>query len=110
MATKEGLKAVDLFDAVHKGEIKAVWVMGTNPAVSMPNANKVRDALDKSEMEVVSECIENTDTAKLANVLLPASTWGEKQGTVTNSERTISLQKNFLPITGKEKNDWQIFH
>ena len=108
MATQEGLKAVDLFDAVHRGEIKAVWVMGTNPAVSMPNANKVRDALNKCEMVVVSECIENTDTAKLANVLFPSSTWGEKQGTVTNSERTISLQKGFLPLPGEAKNDWQI--
>ena len=108
IARKEGLKAVDLFDAVHKGKVKAVWIMGTNPVVSMPNANKVREALQKCELVVVSECMENTDTAKMADVLLPTSTWGEKQGTVTNSERTISLQKAFLPLPGESKNDWQI--
>lgn len=108
MASCEGLKAIDLFDAIHRGEVKAVWIMGTNPVVSMPNANKVRDALQKCEMVVVSECVENTDTAKLANVLLPATTWGEKHGTVTNSERTISLQKSFLRAPGEAKNDWQI--
>lgn len=105
---QEGLKAVDLFDAIHRGDVKAIWIMGTNPVVSMPNANKVREALKRCEMVVVSECVANTDTAKMANVLLPATTWGEKFGTVTNSERTISLQRPFLTAPGEALNDWQI--
>ena len=108
MARTEGLKAVDMFDAIYRKEIKAVWIMGTNPVVSMPNANKVREALARCDMVVVSECIADTDTAKMANVLLPATTWGEKHGTVTNSERTISLQRPFLPHPGDALNDWQI--
>ena len=108
IARQEGLKAVDLFDAVHRGDVKAIWIMGTNPVVSMPNANKVREALKHCEMVVVSECVANTDTAKMANVLLPATTWGEKYGTVTNSDRTISLQRPFLMAPGEALNDWQI--
>lgn len=108
MAQTEGLKAVDMFKAMDEGKIKAVWIMATNPVVSMPNADAVKRALQKCDLVVVSECVENTDTAKLADVLLPATTWGEKNGTVTNSERFISLQKGFLPAPGKAKNDWQI--
>ena len=108
MAQKEGLKAVDMFRAIHEGKIKAVWIMATNPVVSMPEADFVREALQKCEHVVVSECIANTDTAQLADVLLPTSTWGEKYGTVTNSERCISLQKNLVPAPGEAKHDWQI--
>ncbi|WP_339900234.1 nitrate reductase [uncultured Gilvimarinus sp.] len=108
MARAEGLKAVDMFDAIHAGKIKAVWVMATNPAVTMPDAGKVREALQQCELVVVSDCIGNTDTAKLADVVLPASTWSEKHGTVTNSERCISLQKGFLAPPGEALHDWQI--
>ncbi len=108
MAQKDGLKAVDLFQAIEDGRIKAVWVMATNPVVSMPNADKVKRALAKCELVVVSECVENTDTARMAHVLLPASTWSEKNGTVTNSERCISLQKGFLSPPGDALHDWQI--
>ncbi|MBX2858238.1 MAG: nitrate reductase [Cellvibrionaceae bacterium] len=108
MARKEGKKAVDMFQAIYDGEIKAVWIMATNPVVSMPDANFARRALQKCEHVVVSECIGNTDTAQQADVLLPASTWGEKYGTVTNSERCISLQKNLVQAPGQAKHDWQI--
>ena len=104
----EGLKAVDLFDAMDCGKIKAVWIMATNPAVSMPDANKVKQALEKCEFVVVSDCMRNTDTTRYANVLLPARTWGERDGTVTNSERCITRQRAFLPSPGDAKSDWWI--
>ncbi len=106
MAQKPGLKAVDLFDAIHDGKVKAVWIMATNPAVSLPDANKVRAALAKCEFVVVSDCVRNTDTTQYAHVLLPAAAWGEKDGTVTNSERCISRQRIFLQVPGEARPDW----
>jgi len=108
MAKKEGYKAVDLFDAVAEGKIKAVWIMATNPVVSLPNADKVKTALEQCELVVVSDCVRATDTADVANILLPALTWGERDGTVTNSERCISRQHPFLSHPGQAKADWWI--
>jgi assimilatory nitrate reductase catalytic subunit len=105
---KPGLKAVDLFDAVATGEIKAIWIMGTNPVVSMPNADKVKAALENCDTVIVSDCIEETDTTATANILLPATGWGEKSGTVTNSERRISRQRRLEPAAGQAKDDWWI--
>src|SRR5204862_6130503 len=91
MVQREGLKAVQMFEAIERGEIKALWVMATNPAVSLPRAGAVRDALNKLELFVVSENVISNDTVNAgAHVLLPATAWGEKDGTVTNSERRIS--------------------
>lgn len=108
IARKPGLKAVDLFAAIAKGEIKAVWIMATNPVVSMPNADAVKQALAKCELVVVSECVRHTDTTAYAHVLLPALTWGEKEGTVTNSERRMSRQRAFLKGPTEAKADWWI--
>ena len=108
IAEKPGLKAVDMFEAVRDGRIKAIWIMATNPVVSMPDADVVRQALKQCPFVVVSDAIRDTDTARLAHVLLPAAAWGEKDGTVTNSERTISRQRAFLSLPGKSKPDWQI--
>lgn len=108
LAAKPGLKAVDMFQAIGEGRIKAVWIMATNPAVSMPDANAVRTALRRCELVVVSDCVTNTDTTAVAHVLLPAAAWGEKDGTVTNSERRISRQRQFLPLPGEAKPDWWI--
>ncbi|WP_096085124.1 nitrate reductase [Agaribacterium haliotis] len=108
ISKKEGLKAVDMFQAVNDGKIKAIWIMATNPVVSMPEANKVKEALEKCELVVVSDCMANTDTAATANVLLPATSWSEKHGTVTNSERCISLQKGFMQPAGMARHDWDI--
>jgi assimilatory nitrate reductase catalytic subunit len=108
MATKPGLKAVDMFDAIENGKIKAVWIMATNPVVSLPESERVRAALLKCELVIVSDCIENTDTNACADVLLPATGWGEKDGTVTNSERRISRQRALLPAAGEAKHDWWI--
>ncbi len=103
-----GLKAVDMFNAVAGGRIKAIWVMATNPAVSMPDAHRVRAALAACPLVVVSDCIADTDTGAFAHVKLPALAWGEKDGTVTNSERRISRQRGFLPAPGEAKPDWWI--
>jgi assimilatory nitrate reductase catalytic subunit len=109
IATHEGLKAVQMFDAIARGEIKALWVMGTNPAVSLPNADGVREALKKLELFVVSENVVSNDTVDAGpHVLLPAQAWGEKSGTVTNSERRISRQRTFLSAPGEARPDWWI--
>ncbi|HMO67344.1 MAG TPA: molybdopterin-dependent oxidoreductase [Novosphingobium sp.] len=103
-----GLKAVDLFRAVHQGRVKFLWVMATNPAVSMPDAAFVREALARCETLVVSDVIADTDTARLAHVRLPALAWGEKDGTVTNSERRVSRQRALFAAPGQARADWAI--
>ncbi len=108
MPQRAGLKAVDLFDRVRTGQIKALWIICTNPAVSMPDADVVRDAIAACDFVVVSDVTANTDTARLAHVLLPATGWGEKDGTVTNSDRTISRQRAVLPAPGSARPDWAI--
>lgn len=108
IADKPGLPAIELFDAIYDGKVKAVWIMGTNPVVSLPNADKVRQALRQCPFVAVSDCIADTDTAKLAHVLLPARGWSEKEGTVTNSERRISRQRALFAPAGDAKPDWWI--
>ncbi|MDR5828430.1 molybdopterin-dependent oxidoreductase [Caballeronia sp. LP006] len=105
---RAGLKAVDLFDAIEAGRVKALWIMGTNPVVSLPDGDRVKRALAKCELVVSSDIIEHTDTNACADVLLPALGWGEKDGTVTNSERRISRQRAFLPAPGEARADWRI--
>src|SRR5450830_642537 len=108
IADKPGLKAVELFHAIESGKVKAVWIIATNPAVSLPDADQVRRALAKCELVVVSDVVRDTDTNAMAHVLLPALAWGEKDGTVTNSERRISRQRAFLPAPGAARADWQV--
>ena len=109
VADHEGLKAVDLFDAIGAGRIKALWVMATNPAVSLPRADAVRASLAKLDLFVVSEVVASNDTIGAGpHVLLPATAWGEKDGTVTNSERRISRQRSFLEPPGEAMPDWWI--
>ena len=109
--TGEGMKAVALFEAIQRGKIKALWVMGTNPLVSMPRADLIRAAIGKLDLYVVSEVVANSDTARARGrrtVLLPALAWGEKDGTVTNSERRISRQRRFLKAPGEARPDWAV--
>jgi assimilatory nitrate reductase catalytic subunit len=108
IASTEGLKAVDLFRAAGDGRIKALWIMSTNPVVSMPDADSVKRALDNCEFVAVTDCMRSTDTTACADVILPAAAWGEKSGTVTNSERTISRQRAFLKAPGEARPDWWI--
>jgi assimilatory nitrate reductase catalytic subunit len=105
MATRPGLKAVELFDAALDGKIKALWILNTNPAVSMPRAARVRSALGACPFVAVSDCWP-TDTTAFADIVLPAAAWSEKDGTVTNSERCISRQRAFRPAPGEARPDW----
>ena len=110
MAEREGHKAVQMFDAIAHGEIKALWVIGTNPAASLPDADKARAALKNLELFIVSDNVLSNDTIDAGvHVLLPAQAWGEKDGTVTNSERRISRQRAFLPAPGEARANWVIF-
>ena len=108
MPEAQGLKAIDMFRAVEDGRIKALWIIHTNPAVTLPEADRVRDAIAGCDFVVVSDITGATDTARLAHVLLPAAAWAEKDGTVTNSDRTISRQRAVLPAPGAARPDWDI--
>ena len=108
MADRPGLKAVEMFRAVEDRRIKALWIICTNPAVSMPEADRVARAIAGCDFVVVSDMIAQTDTTRLAHVLLPATGWGEKDGTVTNSERRISRQRRVLAPAGQARDDWRI--
>lgn len=110
MARREGHKAVQLFEAIDRGEIKALWVVGTNPAASLPDADKMRAAMGKLDLLIVSDNVLSNDTINSgAHLLLPAQAWGEKSGSVTNSERRISRQRAFLASPGEARPDWAIF-
>jgi assimilatory nitrate reductase catalytic subunit len=106
MAAKPGLKAVELFRAAGDGRIKALWILATNPAESLPEADEVRAVLKRCPFVVLSDMTAETGTAACADVLLPSAAWGEKDGTVTNSERRISRQRAFLPAPGEARPDW----
>lgn len=106
-ARAPGLKAVEMFEAVRDRRIKAIWVMATNPAVSLPASDAIREALATCPFVVVSDCVE-TDTTAFAHVKLPALAWGEKDGTVTNSERRVSRQRALFPAPGQARADWKI--
>ena len=103
-----GKSAVDLFKALECGEVKAVWIACTNPAQSLPDQAAVRAALARAEFVVLQETFADTDTAAFAHLLLPASSWGEKEGTVTNSERRITRIRAAVAPVGEARHDWQI--
>ncbi len=103
-----GTTAVEMFDAVRDGRIKAIWIACTNPAHSLPELSRVREALQTAEFVVVQDAWADTETAAFADLLLPASTWGEKDGTVTNSERRITRVRAAIPPPGEARADWRI--
>ncbi|GAA4333354.1 nitrate reductase [Variovorax defluvii] len=105
---KPGKTAVEMFQAAADGEIRALWIACTNPAQSMPDQATVRRALQRCEFVVVQEAFSTTATCGFADLLLPATTWGEKDGTVTNSERRISRVRNAVPRPGETRDDWVI--
>jgi assimilatory nitrate reductase catalytic subunit len=106
--SKPGLTAVELFDALRDGRVKIAWIVCTNPAQSMPDATRIAEALRAAELVIVQEAYANTETAAFADVLLPATSWGEKEGTVTNSERRISRVRAALPPPFDARHDWEI--
>ena len=103
-----GLTAVELFQAVEEGRIKALWIACTNPAHSLPDQTRVRAALARCDFVVVQEAFADTETCAYADLLLPAATWGEKEGTVTNSERRITRVRAAIPAAGEARSDWRI--
>ncbi|MDB5842172.1 MAG: nitrate reductase [Herminiimonas sp.] len=105
---KPGKTAVELFEAVRSGEIKIVWIACTNPAQSLPEQRLVREALKNAELVIVQEAYKTTATVDYADVLLPATTWSEKEGTVTNSERRITRFKPVLAKPAETRHDWEI--
>jgi assimilatory nitrate reductase catalytic subunit len=108
VAERAGLKAVELFEAIEAGRIRALWIMATNPLVSLPDSDRAKAALKRCPLVVVSDCVATNDTLSFAHVALPATGWGEKDGTVTNSERRISRQRRFLAAPGEARDDWRI--
>lgn len=105
---KPGLSAIPMFEALRTGSLKAIWIVCTNPAQSMPDLNAVHEGLSKAEFVVVQEAYAHTATTLYADVLLPATTWAEKVGTVTNSERRISKVNPAIDPYESAKHDWQI--
>jgi assimilatory nitrate reductase catalytic subunit len=106
--SKPGKTAVEMFEAVRAGDIKIIWIACTNPAQSLPDQKLVREALRKAELVIVQEAYQTTATVAYADVLLPATTWSEKEGTVTNSERRITRFKPVLPKPAETRHDWEI--
>ncbi|RAI70940.1 nitrate reductase [Pseudomonas fluorescens] len=103
-----GLTAIELFEQVRSGKIKALWIACTNPAQSMPDQTAVRAALQTCPFVVLQEAFGTTETAKFADLLLPAASWGEKEGCVTNSERRISHVRQAIAAPGEARPDWAI--
>jgi assimilatory nitrate reductase catalytic subunit len=106
--SKPGKTAVEMFEAVRAGEIKAIWIACTNPAQSLPDQKLVHEALQRAELVVVQDAYRNTETTAYADVFLPAAGWGEKEGTMTNSERRISRVRAAVPPPGEARADWKI--
>ncbi len=108
IAAGPGLTAVEMFRALEKGQVKALWVAATNPAVSLPDLHQVRRALGKAQLVVVQDAYHPTETTRFADVLLPAAQWGEKEWTSTNSERTVSHSPKLFNPPGEALPDWEI--
>jgi len=103
-----GKTAVELFDALERGEIRMVWIACTNPVQSMPDSNAVRRALERAEFVVVQDAFRDAETCAFADLILPAATWAEKEGTATNSERRISRLRAAIRAPGEARADWEI--
>jgi ferredoxin-nitrate reductase len=108
ISPKIGLTAIEMFRALEKGHLKVIWIAGTNPAVSLPDLHHVRRALGRAALVVVQDAYHPTETSRLADVILPAAQWGEKEWTSTNSERTISYSPKLWNAPGEALPDWQI--
>ncbi len=105
---RPGLDAVELFKKMEAGEVKAVWIMGTNPVASMPNRSRVIAGLQRAELVVVVDAYHPTETSKFADILLPGALWAEAEGTMVNSERTITLAQPAVAPPGDAMADWEI--
>ena len=104
-----GLTATQMFEALRSGQMKAIWIACTNPAVSMPNASLVEEALKQARFVVVQDISRYSDTLEYADLILPAASWGEKCGTMTNSDRRISYLPKIVDAPGEAMPDAEIF-
>jgi ferredoxin-nitrate reductase len=109
LSPEPGLRAVELFDALAEGRVKAVWIVATNPIVSLPDGARAREALERAELVVVQDAFHPTETSALAHAVLPAAAWPEKSGAMTNSERRVGLVRAALAPPGDALPDWRIF-
>ena len=109
LPTKRGLFQTDIYRAIETGEIKGLWLIATNPLSSLPNTGRVRKAMEKLEFCAVQDCYEDTESAQYAHVFLPAGTWAEKSGVMTNTERRVNLVKPIIEPIGDSKPDFWIF-
>jgi anaerobic selenocysteine-containing dehydrogenase len=109
IAAHPGKPGVEIFEALERGELKAVWIAATNPMVSMPNLAGVQRGLERAELVVVQDAYFPTETADLAHVMLPAAQWAEKEGVTTSSERRVSYMPAMVEPPGDAHPDWAIF-
>ncbi|HYM55081.1 MAG TPA: molybdopterin-dependent oxidoreductase [Solirubrobacteraceae bacterium] len=109
ISPRPGVPASELVDAIERGEVRAVWIVATNPIVSQPDAERFTAALRACELVIVQDAYHPTETGALAHMLLPAASWPEKDGTMTNSERRVSLVQRALQPPGAALPDWEIF-
>ncbi len=109
ISNQPGLVASDFFEALERGEMKAIWIVATNPVVSFPDAGRVKRALERAELVVLQDAYEPTETSRYADYLLPAAQWPEKEGTMTNSERRVSRVRAAIAPPGEARPDWEIF-
>jgi ferredoxin-nitrate reductase len=109
VSPRPGLASTELVEALEAGSVRAVWIVATNPVVSQPDAERFAAALQEAELVVVQDAYHPTETGALADVVLPAAQWPEKDGTMTNSERRVSLVQRALDPPGQALPDWEIF-
>ena len=108
ISAKPGLDALEMFERLESGQVKIVWVLATNPLTSLPDLAQARRAMQNAELVIVQDAYHPTETGQLAHVLLPAAQWAEREGTMTNSERRISLLERSCDPAGEARPDWQI--
>jgi ferredoxin-nitrate reductase len=108
ISARNGLSAVEMFQALDRGTLKAIWIAATNPMVSMPDLHHVRAGLARAELVVVSDAYHPTETTRLADVVFPAASWGERDCTTTNSERMVSRSRKLWDPPAEALPDWQI--
>ncbi len=107
---KRGMFQTDIYHAIETGEIKGIWLIATNPLSSLPNSARVRKAMEKLEFCIVQDCYEDSESAQYAHIYLPAGTWAEKDGVMTNTERRVNVIKPVVPPPGEAKPDLWIFN
>ncbi len=107
---KRGLFQTDIYPAIETGQIKGLWLIATNPMSSLPNTARIRRAMEKLEFCVVQDCYQDTESAQFAQIYLPAGTWAEKEGVMTNTERRVNIVKPVIKPHANSKSDLWIFN